>query len=71
MSNLIVIAFDSEYGADNMRDALGNLQKRELIKLDDAAVVIRKMDGKVKVKQATSLVGAGALGIVVGWAVVQ
>lgn len=62
MSKMFVIAFDNEYGADNMRDALADLQKRELIKLDDAAVVIRKMDGKVKVKQATSLVGVGALG---------
>ena len=62
MSNMFVIAFDNEYGADNMRDALGDLQKRELIKLDDAAVVVRKMDGKVKVRQAVSLVGVGALG---------
>jgi uncharacterized membrane protein len=30
--------------------------------LDDAAVVVRRPDGKVKVKQAVSLVGAGALG---------
>ena len=62
MSNLIVIAFDNEHDAERVRDELGNMQKQELIKLDDAAVVIRKMDGKVKVKQATSLVGAGALG---------
>ena len=62
MSELIVVSFDNEYGAENMRDALGDLQKRELVKLDDAAVVVRRMDGKVKVKQAQSLVGAGALG---------
>ena len=62
MSNLFVIAFDNEYGAEQMRDALADMQKQELIKLDDAAVVVRKMDGKVKIKQATSLVGAGALG---------
>ena len=62
MSNLFVIAFNNEYGAEDMRDALVNLQKQELIKLDDAAVVIRKLDGKVKIKQATSLVGAGTLG---------
>lgn len=62
MSNLFVLAFDNEYGAENMRDALVNLQKRELIKLDDAAVVVRRTDGKVKVKQAVSLVGAGTLG---------
>jgi uncharacterized membrane protein len=30
--------------------------------LSDAAVVVRKQDGKVKVRQAVSLVGAGALG---------
>lgn len=62
MSNLFVIAFDDEHSANDMESALGELQKRELIKLDDAAVVIRKMDGKVKVKQSRSLVGAGALG---------
>ena len=62
MSNLIVIAFDNEYGAENTRDELVNLQKQGLIKLDDAAVVIRRMDGKVKIKQAKGLVGVGALG---------
>jgi len=33
-----------------------------LIELKDAAVVIRKPDGKIKVKQATNLVGVGAFG---------
>jgi uncharacterized membrane protein len=61
-STLVVIKFDNEAGADRMREELGRLQKEELIKLDDAAVVVRRADGKVKVKQATSLVGAGALG---------
>ena len=37
------------------------LQKAELIKLDDAVVVVRQQDGKVKIKQATNLAGAGAL----------
>jgi len=32
------------------------------VTLEDAAVVVRKADGQVKVKQSTSLVGAGALG---------
>ena len=39
-----------------------NKLKEELIKLDDAATVVRRPDGKVKVKQATNLVGTGALG---------
>jgi len=62
MSELIVFGFKTETGAEEMRDALGPLQKQQLITLDDAAVVVRKQDGKVKVKQAVSLVGAGAMG---------
>jgi uncharacterized membrane protein len=62
MSQLVVFAFKEETGAEQMRDALTRLQKEYLIKLSDAAVVVRKQDGKVKVKQAVSLVGAGALG---------
>ena len=62
MSELIVFAFDNETGADDMASAIQQLQKEELIKLDDAAVVIRKQGGKPKVKQAQTLVGAGALG---------
>jgi uncharacterized membrane protein len=62
MSELAVVAFDNETGAAEMRDALIGLQKRGLVSLDDAAVVVRRPDGKVKVKQAVSLVGAGALG---------
>jgi uncharacterized membrane protein len=57
-----VIKFNDEAGADKMKDEMGRLQKQELLKLEDAAVVVRRADGKVKVKQATSLVGAGALG---------
>ena len=62
MSDLIVLAFDSEDGALQLRDKLLSLQKQQLISLEDAAVVIRRQDGKVKVKQLHSLVGAGALG---------
>lgn len=62
MSELFVFAFDTETGAGEMRDALVSLQKEHLITLEDAAVVVRKPDGKAKVKQAVSLVGAGAMG---------
>ena len=62
MSELIVFTFKNETGAEEMRDALVKMQKEHLITLEDAAVVVRKQDGKVKVKQAVSLVGAGALG---------
>jgi uncharacterized membrane protein len=62
VSTLIVVAFDDETSAIEMRDALKQMQKQHLLKLEDAAVVVRKPDGKVKVKQAVSLVGEGALG---------
>ncbi len=62
MSSLVVLAFDDMDGAEQMRDRLFDFQKRELITLEDAAVAVRKENGHVKVKQAHSLVGAGALG---------
>jgi len=62
MATMVVLTFKDETGAERMRDKLIELQKQQLITLSDAAVVVRKPDGKVKVKQAVSLVGAGALG---------
>ena len=62
MADLIVLAFETEDGAIAMRDRLISLQKQQLIELEDAAVVVRRQDGKVKVKQVASLAGAGALG---------
>jgi uncharacterized membrane protein len=62
MSNLVVLAFDTETGAEQMRDDLMRLQKEHLIGLDDAAVAVRNKDGKVKIKQVTSLAGTEALG---------
>ena len=62
MSDLVVFTFETEGGAAEARDALISMQKMQLIELEDAAVVVRHQDGKVKVKQVTSLAGAGALG---------
>lgn len=62
MSQMVVFAFKDEKGAEEMRDDLKGMQKMQLITLSDAAVAVRKQDGKVKVKQATNLVGVGALG---------
>ncbi len=62
MSDLIVLAFDTEDGAIALRDRLLDMQKQHIISLEDAAVVVRKPDGKAKVKQLHSLVGAGAMG---------
>lgn len=62
MSELVVLAFTGQDDAERMRDRLVDLQKQHLVRLEDAAVVTRDMQGKVKVKQATNLAGAGAMG---------
>ncbi|MFB6131496.1 MAG: DUF1269 domain-containing protein [Salinigranum sp.] len=62
MKSLVVLDFESETGASDARDKLYELQKQGLITLEDAAVVVRDSDGKPKIKQAHSLVGAAALG---------
>ncbi len=62
MGQLIVFAFPTKDGAYAMREALDELRGQQLLVLDDAAVVARTDDGKVRIKQATDLVGMGALG---------
>jgi uncharacterized membrane protein len=62
MSELIVLAFDNQEGALRARDRLLDIRKRRMLQLSDAAVVFRQVDGKVKVKQLTNLVGSGTFG---------
>src|SRR4051812_375664 len=62
MSNLVVFAFDNEAGAQETLQEVERLQKGNLIQIEDAATAVRGFTGKVKVKQAKSLTGAGALG---------
>lgn len=62
MSNLVVLTFKNEDEAPKFLDTVKGLQKEELIHVDDAATAVKHENGKVKVKQANSLVGAGALG---------
>jgi len=53
MSELIVFAFPTETGASKMDETIHYLMKEELIDLKDAAEVIRKPDGKIKLRAAT------------------
>jgi uncharacterized membrane protein len=62
MSNLFVVAFNDEQGAEKMVTALADWQRQKLIKVDDAATFVKKANGKVKIKQAQNLVGKGAMG---------
>jgi uncharacterized membrane protein len=61
MSDLIVVGFKDEFKADEVMNELRKLQSQYLVDLEDAAVVIRNQEGKVKIKQAQELVAAGAV----------
>jgi uncharacterized membrane protein len=51
MSDLIVIAYDTEEKGFEALDTAERLQRLELLRLVDAAVVVKDQQGKVKIKQ--------------------
>jgi uncharacterized membrane protein len=61
MSNLIVIAFNNEADAFEMRAVLAKMQAQYLIEMEDAVVVTRDAKGKVQLHQAVNLTAAGAV----------
>jgi uncharacterized membrane protein len=61
MSDLIVVGFKDEFKADEVMNELRRLQSEYLVDLEDAAVVVRNQEGKVKIKQAQELVATGAI----------
>lgn len=72
MSDLVVIGFDNEAGAFEMRAELAKLQKEYLIDMADVVVVTRDDKGKVHLHQAYNLTAAGAVGgafwgMLIGW----
>src|SRR4051794_37097929 len=62
MSSLVAIAYDDVATAEEVRGVLAQASKEQLITLDDAVVVSRDANGKVKLHQAVSMSGAGAAG---------
>jgi uncharacterized membrane protein len=62
MSNLIVVGFDNEADAFEMRAALARMQTQYLIKMEDAVVVTRNAKGKPQLHQAANLTATGAVG---------
>lgn len=63
MATLSVLKFDTPDGAQGMLDTLQSLQKQELIKIEDAAIVSWPEGAKKpKTKQLQDLTAAGALG---------
>lgn len=62
MSSLVAVAFDDEKSAFAMREKLVSMQKDYLIEMEDAVVVTKSADGKIKLHQAVNLTAAGAVG---------
>src|SRR4051812_7989264 len=60
MSNLVAVAYPDAATAEEVRGELALAMKEHLIVLEDAVVVVRGDDGKVKLHQAISTTGAGA-----------
>ena len=61
MSDLVVVGFEDEYTAFEMRAALARLQNEYLIDTEDVVVVTKNRQGKVKLQQAANLSAAGAV----------
>jgi len=62
MSELVVLGFENETTAFEMRAELAKLQKEYLIDMEDVVVVTKDAKGKVKLHQAVNLTAAGAIG---------
>ena len=61
MADLIVIAYDDQFKAEEIRTKLRKLQKDYLIDLEDAVVAVKDNNGKVKLRQMYHLTAAGAV----------
>ncbi len=62
MSDLVVVGFDNEHTAFEVRAELIKMQKEYLIDMEDVVVVTKDEKGKVKLHQAVNLTAAGAAG---------
>lgn len=62
MSELLVIARETEEAALELRDTLQNLQKQGLFRAEDIVVVTREDDGAVRLHQMRNTTAMGAIG---------
>jgi uncharacterized membrane protein len=60
MADLFVLGFPTREKAEAVLEVTRSLQKEELLDLEDAALVWRTADGKIKVQQSYHPAGAGA-----------
>ena len=62
MRKLIVVTYDTELKAEEVRLDFLKMQKSYLVSIEDAVVVVKKQDGKVKLHQMYHLTASGAVG---------
>jgi uncharacterized membrane protein len=62
MSDLVAVAYPDLDTARAVMDRLRQAQTEHLLELDDAVIVERRDDGKIKLHQSLSTAGAGAAG---------
>ena len=62
MSSLVVVGFPKVEEAEQVRRELVDIQREQLIALEDAVVVEHDGDGQVHLRQAVNLTAAGDLG---------
>lgn len=61
MSELVVIAFESEEKAEEIRERLLDLQKTHIVRLADAVIATKRANGRVRLNQIASPATSGAL----------
>jgi uncharacterized membrane protein len=61
MSDLIVVGYDDEFNAEDVRLMLLKMKKDYLIDLEDAAIAIKNEKVKIKLDQMLNLTTAGVL----------
>jgi len=62
MGSLVVVGFPKAEEAEQVRRELVDIQREQLIALEDAVVVEHDSEGQVHLRQAINLTAAGALG---------
>lgn len=61
MSTLVVVGYDDQFKAEEIRLALKKMQQEYLIDLEDAVVAVKDQEGKVRLHQSVNTTAAGAL----------
>jgi uncharacterized membrane protein len=60
-STLVVIEYDDQYKAEELRLKLRKMQKEYLIDLEDAVVAVKDDRGRIKLHQSVNLTSTGAM----------